>query len=404
MPLAVSGAFHSPFMAEAAEAFAALLEPIPFADAEIAVLSNTDPSPCRDGATLKARLRQQMTTGVRWRETMEELERSGITTAVEVAAGGATTCARLASGAATCWGSNTRGELGTGSVAETESTTPTTVTTVDGAAAISVGQTAADPTLSFACVLRLNRKAYCWGANANGALDIAADTDPHEIPLEIVGYDGPGLPTAPTLTAAEIGDRRVTATWTPATAPDWQITGYTATAGPDGGSCTTDDAGRSCTITGLRNGREYDITVTATNGFGAGDASAALTRVPGIVPSVPGEVAGSRVGDSARVEWRASDGYGNDVREYEAEVDGVGTCTATDAGRSCLVPGLDPFTTYSVRVRTRNDIGWSAWSSGSSLDISRPGAPRVNGIVPANGSLLVGWAAAPPNEIGRAHV
>ena len=87
VPLAVSGAFHSPFMAEAAEAFAALLEPIPFADAEIAVLSNTDPSPCRDGATLKARLRQQMTTGVRWRETMEELERSGITTAVEIGPG-----------------------------------------------------------------------------------------------------------------------------------------------------------------------------------------------------------------------------------------------------------------------------------------------------------------------------
>ena len=87
VPLAVSGAFHSPFMAEAAAAFAALLEPIPFADASIAVLSNTDPSPCRDGATLKARLVNQMTTGVRWRETMEELERSGISTAVEIGPG-----------------------------------------------------------------------------------------------------------------------------------------------------------------------------------------------------------------------------------------------------------------------------------------------------------------------------
>ena len=87
VPLAVSGAFHSPFMAEAAAAFAALLDPIPFADASIAVLSNTDPNPCRDGATLKARLVNQMTTGVRWRETMEELERSGISTAVEIGPG-----------------------------------------------------------------------------------------------------------------------------------------------------------------------------------------------------------------------------------------------------------------------------------------------------------------------------
>jgi [acyl-carrier-protein] S-malonyltransferase len=87
VPLAVSGAFHSPFMAEAAAAFAALLEPITFADASVPVLSNTDPSPCRDGATLKTRLVNQMTTGVRWRETMEELERSGITTAVEIGPG-----------------------------------------------------------------------------------------------------------------------------------------------------------------------------------------------------------------------------------------------------------------------------------------------------------------------------
>jgi [acyl-carrier-protein] S-malonyltransferase len=87
VPLAVSGAFHSPFMAEAAAAFASVLEPITFADASVPVLSNTDPSPCRDGATLKTRLVNQMTTGVRWRETMEELERSGITTAVEIGPG-----------------------------------------------------------------------------------------------------------------------------------------------------------------------------------------------------------------------------------------------------------------------------------------------------------------------------
>jgi len=87
VPLAVSGAFHSPFMAEAAAAFATLLEPIPFADATIAVLSNTDPSPCRDGAALKARLVNQMTTGVRWRETMEALEQAGIDTAVEIGPG-----------------------------------------------------------------------------------------------------------------------------------------------------------------------------------------------------------------------------------------------------------------------------------------------------------------------------
>ena len=87
IPLAVSGAFHSPFMAEAAAAFAAELEAVPFADATIPVLSNTDPTPETSGAALKARLRNQMTTGVRWRETMEAFSPAGIDTAVEIGPG-----------------------------------------------------------------------------------------------------------------------------------------------------------------------------------------------------------------------------------------------------------------------------------------------------------------------------
>ena len=87
IPLAVSGAFHSPFMAAAAEAFAAELEAVPFADARIPVLSNTDPTPETNGDALKARLIHQMTTGVRWRETMEQFVAAGIETTVEIGPG-----------------------------------------------------------------------------------------------------------------------------------------------------------------------------------------------------------------------------------------------------------------------------------------------------------------------------
>jgi [acyl-carrier-protein] S-malonyltransferase len=87
IPLAVSGAFHSPFMAEAAEAFAAELEAVPFADATIPVLSNTDPTPETRGEVLKARLTRQMTTGVRWRETMDCFVAEAISTAVEIGPG-----------------------------------------------------------------------------------------------------------------------------------------------------------------------------------------------------------------------------------------------------------------------------------------------------------------------------
>ena len=87
IPLAVSGAFHSPFMQKAADAFAAELETVPFNDAVIPVLSNTDPTPETSGAALKQRLRTQMTTGVRWRDTMDAFSGSGIDTAVEIGPG-----------------------------------------------------------------------------------------------------------------------------------------------------------------------------------------------------------------------------------------------------------------------------------------------------------------------------
>ncbi|MFM7549832.1 MAG: ACP S-malonyltransferase [Cyanobacteriota bacterium] len=87
IPLAVSGAFHSPFMAKAAEAFSDALETVPFADAVIPVLSNTDPTPDTSGSALKARLRHQMTSGVRWRETMDRFSAEGIHTSVEIGPG-----------------------------------------------------------------------------------------------------------------------------------------------------------------------------------------------------------------------------------------------------------------------------------------------------------------------------
>ena len=87
IPLAVSGAFHSPFMQQAADAFSQELDAVAFADAAIPVLSNTDPTPETSGAALKERLRSQMTTGVRWRETMDAMTAAGISTAVEIGPG-----------------------------------------------------------------------------------------------------------------------------------------------------------------------------------------------------------------------------------------------------------------------------------------------------------------------------
>ena len=87
IPLAVSGAFHSPFMRDASDRFASELDKVAFKDARIPVLSNSDPTPSSSAEVLKERLKRQMTTGVRWRETMQHFQDAAVQTLVEIGPG-----------------------------------------------------------------------------------------------------------------------------------------------------------------------------------------------------------------------------------------------------------------------------------------------------------------------------
>ena len=85
--LNVSGAFHSPLMAEAASHFQPLLDAVVFADAQMPVLSNVEPTPTTVAADLKDRLSRQMTGGVRWREISLEFTAIAVDRIVEVGPG-----------------------------------------------------------------------------------------------------------------------------------------------------------------------------------------------------------------------------------------------------------------------------------------------------------------------------
>ncbi len=87
VPLTVSGAFHSPLMAEAAAEFQDVLESVPFANAQIPVLSNVEPVPAVEADVLKNRLQRQMTGSVRWREISMQLPQEGIGRVVEIGPG-----------------------------------------------------------------------------------------------------------------------------------------------------------------------------------------------------------------------------------------------------------------------------------------------------------------------------
>ena len=88
IPLAVSGAFHSPLMADAAAKFAQHLEKTIFNDAKIPVISNVEPNEATtSGQILRDRLTQQMTSPVRWREICLYLAAQGYEQAIEVGSG-----------------------------------------------------------------------------------------------------------------------------------------------------------------------------------------------------------------------------------------------------------------------------------------------------------------------------
>lgn len=87
IPLKVSGAFHSPFMAAVADQFREVLEAVTFGSAQVPVVSNVEPIPTTDADVLKDRLSLQMTGPVRWHETSLCLPEEDIKRVVEIGPG-----------------------------------------------------------------------------------------------------------------------------------------------------------------------------------------------------------------------------------------------------------------------------------------------------------------------------
>jgi len=91
VPLSVSGPFHSPLMEPARAAFEELVRGAVFRDATVPVLQNTDPTPATDGDLIRERLIGQITTPVRWTETVAALAAAGPIVMIEAGPGGVLT-------------------------------------------------------------------------------------------------------------------------------------------------------------------------------------------------------------------------------------------------------------------------------------------------------------------------
>ena len=87
VPLQVGGAFHTPFMAPARDRLAKAIDRTEFRDPLGTVVANVDGTAHDRGADWPDLLKAQLTSPVRWRQTLSTLDDAGFTTFVELGPG-----------------------------------------------------------------------------------------------------------------------------------------------------------------------------------------------------------------------------------------------------------------------------------------------------------------------------
>jgi [acyl-carrier-protein] S-malonyltransferase len=87
LPLQIGGGFHSPLMASAQDRLDAALAAASFAAPNVPVVANVDARDHRDAGSWPQLLSEQLCQPVRWRESLEAMDRMGVTTFVELGAG-----------------------------------------------------------------------------------------------------------------------------------------------------------------------------------------------------------------------------------------------------------------------------------------------------------------------------
>ncbi len=87
VPIAVSGAFHTPYMQPAIEPLERAIRAAPFAKPRIPVVLNVDAQPHSDPESIRERLIQQVVSPVQWEQTLRHLLDAGCDRFYEVGPG-----------------------------------------------------------------------------------------------------------------------------------------------------------------------------------------------------------------------------------------------------------------------------------------------------------------------------
>ncbi len=87
IPLTVAGAFHTSLMQPAAQSLGQALQSVSFSDLSMPVYSNVDAAPRTTGGDTRSLLERQLTSPVRWEDSVKRMLDDGIEGFIEVGTG-----------------------------------------------------------------------------------------------------------------------------------------------------------------------------------------------------------------------------------------------------------------------------------------------------------------------------
>jgi hypothetical protein len=207
-------------------------------------------------------------------------------------------------------------------------------------------------------------------------------------------------PGAPGIPSASASNQTLVVSFSPAAPNGSPVQYYTVFTNGTGHQCQASP----CTITGLSDGKPYNIDVTATNSAGQGPQSPSVSATPNAVPGQPAGLNVTPVDGQARLTWQAPATVGSGITKYIAEISPAPASgpEQTVTGTSATFIGLTDGTTYSLRVQAYNALGAGPWSAVvSTVPFGKPAtpaaAPTATGATPPGGAtteaITVTWAA-----------
>ncbi len=87
IPLAVSGAFHTPLMQSAVDGMAEIVATISFHQPMVPIIANTTAQPLTTVEEVKAELLSQLCNSIQWQRSIEYMINEGVTTFIEIGPG-----------------------------------------------------------------------------------------------------------------------------------------------------------------------------------------------------------------------------------------------------------------------------------------------------------------------------